>query len=71
MKTSKHILFFNQISISYIGKVSGKNVSGKGCILNKLQEGSLLLQDEILVADITNPDWNPILNFSPLSEHSY
>ena len=35
--------------------------SGKARILNTPQEGNQLLEGEILVTDLTNPDWDPIL----------
>lgn len=38
-----------------------KIISGKARILNNPQEGNLLQQGEILVTDVTNPDWDPIL----------
>jgi len=41
--------------------LGSKITSGKARILNSPQEGNLLQQGEILVTDITNPDWDPIL----------
>lgn len=41
--------------------LGNKIISGKACILNSPQEGNLLQQGEILVTDVTNPDWDPIL----------
>ncbi|MCI4444209.1 MAG: phosphoenolpyruvate synthase [Lentimicrobium sp.] len=41
--------------------LGNKITSGKARILNSPQEGSLLQQGEILVTDVTNPDWDPIL----------
>lgn len=41
--------------------LGSKITSGKARILNSPQEGYLLQQGEILVTDITNPDWDPIL----------
>jgi pyruvate,water dikinase len=38
-----------------------KIASGKARILKSPLEGNQLLQGEILVTDITNPDWDPIL----------
>ena len=38
-----------------------KIASGKARILNNPQEGSALLEGEILVTDMTNPDWDPIM----------
>jgi len=38
-----------------------KIASGKARILNNPSEGQLLQEGEILVTDITNPDWDPIL----------
>jgi len=38
-----------------------KIASGKARILNNPSEGQQLQQGEILVTDITNPDWDPIL----------
>ena len=41
--------------------LGSKITSGKARILYSPQEGHLLQQGEILVTDITNPDWDPIL----------
>ena len=41
--------------------LGNKITSGKARILNSPQEGNQLLQGEILVTDVTNPDWDPIL----------
>ncbi|MBA4276461.1 phosphoenolpyruvate synthase [Flavobacterium sp.] len=41
--------------------LGNKIISGKARILNNPQEGHLLQQGEILVTDVTNPDWDPIL----------
>jgi pyruvate,water dikinase len=41
--------------------LGSKITSGKARILNSPQEGHLLQEGEILVTDITNPDWDPIL----------
>lgn len=41
--------------------LGNKITSGKARILNNPQEGNQLLEGEILVTDITNPDWDPIL----------
>jgi pyruvate,water dikinase len=41
--------------------LGNKITSGKARILNSPQEGSQLLHGEILVTDVTNPDWDPIL----------
>lgn len=38
-----------------------KIISGKARILNSPQEGNLLLEGEIIVTDLTNPDWDPIM----------
>ena len=38
-----------------------KIATGKARILNNPQEGSQLLDGEILVTDLTNPDWDPIM----------
>jgi pyruvate,water dikinase len=38
-----------------------KIATGKVRILNSPQEGNQLLEGEILVTDLTNPDWDPIL----------
>ena len=35
--------------------------SGKARILNNPQEGNLLQKGEIIVTDMTNPDWDPIM----------
>lgn len=41
--------------------LGSKITSGKARILESPQEGNLLQEGEILVTDITNPDWDPIL----------
>ena len=41
--------------------LGNKITSGKARLLNNPQEGNLLQQGEILVTDVTNPDWDPIL----------
>ncbi len=41
--------------------LGNKITSGKARILNNPQEGNLLQQGEILITDVTNPDWDPIL----------
>ena len=41
--------------------LGNKIISGKARILNNPQEGNLLQQGEILITDVTNPDWDPIL----------
>ena len=41
--------------------LGNKITSGKARILNSPQEGNLLQQGEILITDVTNPDWDPIL----------
>jgi pyruvate,water dikinase len=41
--------------------LGNKITSGKARILNSPQEGNQLLPGEILVTDVTNPDWDPIL----------
>ena len=38
-----------------------KIASGKARILNNPQEGDLLQNNEIIVTDVTNPDWDPIM----------
>nr|WP_315207957.1 phosphoenolpyruvate synthase [uncultured Flavobacterium sp.] len=38
-----------------------KIASGKARILNSPQEGELLQNGEIIVTDLTNPDWDPIM----------
>lgn len=38
-----------------------KIASGKARILNNPQEGNLLQNGEIIVTDLTNPDWDPIM----------
>ncbi len=38
-----------------------KITSGKARIINRPQEGYQLQQGEILVTDVTNPDWDPIM----------
>jgi len=41
--------------------LGNKIISGKARILNNPQEGNQLQQGEILVTDVTNPDWDPVL----------
>lgn len=41
--------------------VGQKIISGRACIIHSLSEASKLQQGDILVADITNPDWNSLL----------
>ncbi|WP_413998785.1 phosphoenolpyruvate synthase [Flavobacterium sp. W1B] len=41
-----------------------KIASGKARILHSPQEGDQLLEGEILVTDLTNPDWDPIMKKS-------
>lgn len=44
------------------GKAVGKKIiSGRACIIHSLTEAHKLQQGDILVADITNPDWNSLL----------
>lgn len=44
------------------GKAVGKKIiSGRACIIHSLSEASKLQHGDILVADITNPDWNSLL----------
>jgi len=44
------------------GTAVGKSiVSGRACIINSLNDGFKLQQGDIIVADITNPDWNALL----------
>lgn len=44
------------------GKAVGKMIiSGRACIINSLNEAHKLHKGDILVADITNPDWNALL----------
>ena len=44
------------------GKAVGKKIiSGRACIIHSLSEAYKLQQGDILVADITNPDWNSLL----------
>lgn len=38
-----------------------KIATGKARILNNPQEGDRLLEGEIIVTDLTNPDWDPIM----------
>lgn len=38
-----------------------KIATGKARILNSPQDGNQLLEGEILVTDLTNPDWDPIM----------
>lgn len=41
--------------------VGQKIISGRACIIHSLSEAHKLQQGDILVADITNPDWNSLL----------
>lgn len=44
------------------GKAVGRTIiSGRACIIHSLHEANKLKQGDILVADITNPDWNALL----------
>ena len=44
------------------GKAVGHSiVSGRVCIINSLSDGNKVQQGDIIVADITNPDWNTML----------
>jgi len=44
------------------GKAVGKKIiSGRACIIHSLSEATKLQQGDILIADITNPDWNSLL----------
>ena len=44
------------------GKSVGKKIiSGRACIIHSLSEAHKLQQGDILIADITNPDWNSLL----------
>ncbi len=38
-----------------------KIASGKARILNSAEEGHLIQEGEIIVTDVTNPDWDPIM----------
>jgi len=41
--------------------VGKKIISGRACIIHSLSEAHKLQQGDILIADITNPDWNSLL----------
>lgn len=41
--------------------VGSKIVSGRACIIQSLEDAPKLQQGDIIVADITNPDWNALL----------
>ena len=44
------------------GKAVGKKIiSGRACIIRSLDEAFKLRQGDILIADVTNPDWNALL----------
>ena len=44
------------------GKAVGRTIiSGRACIIHSLNEAHKLQQGDILIADITNPDWNALL----------
>ena len=44
------------------GTAVGKSiVSGRACIINSLDDADKLQQGDIIIADITNPDWNALL----------
>lgn len=44
--------------------LGNKIASGKARILNNPQEGNLLKEGEIIVTDLTNPDWDPIMKLA-------
>lgn len=44
--------------------LGNKIASGKARILNNPQEGNLLQEGEIIVTDLTNPDWDPIMKLA-------
>jgi pyruvate,water dikinase len=55
-------------SLTQKGEVIAKGIAlgdkiaaGKARILNSPQEGASLQKGEILIADVTNPDWDPVL----------
>ena len=44
------------------GKSVGHSiVSGRACVINSLADAGKLQQGDIIIADITNPDWNALL----------
>jgi len=44
------------------GKAVGRTIiSGRACIIHSLDEAHKLQQGDILIAEITNPDWNSLL----------
>ena len=47
------------------GKAVGKKIiSGRACIIHSLSEARKLQNGDILIADITNPDWNSLIEKS-------
>ncbi|HWB62450.1 MAG TPA: phosphoenolpyruvate synthase [Chitinophagales bacterium] len=44
------------------GKAVGNSIiSGRACIINSLEDAFKVQQGDIIIADITNPDWNALL----------
>ncbi len=44
------------------GKAVGKSVvSGRACIIQSLADAGKVLEGDIIIADITNPDWNALM----------
>jgi pyruvate,water dikinase len=44
------------------GKAVGHSIaSGRVCIVSSMADASKVKKGDIIVADITNPDWNPML----------
>lgn len=44
------------------GTAVGKSiVSGRACIINSLADANKLQEGDIIIADVTNPDWNALL----------
>ena len=65
---NEDILKFNEYKLSSKGKilasgsaVGSKIASGIARVLNSVKESDKLKEGEILVADMTNPDWDPLM----------
>jgi pyruvate, water dikinase len=58
----KEYIFKPQTDSLLSGKAVGRAiVSGRVCIVNSLSDASKVKEGDIIVADITNPDWNALL----------
>lgn len=58
----RHYTLKEKGNVLCTGKAVGRTIiSGRACIINSLHEANKLQQGDILVADVTNPDWNSLL----------